>query len=78
LRVRSAAVISRQISSGFSLRGLSEVMTVQSESSSAAAAMSGRFARSRSPPHPKTVTIRAGASSRSVRSTFRSASSVCA
>ena len=66
--------------------GLSFVMITTSEYRLAARPIFGRFPRSLSPPQPKTVIIRRfpvppstfGASSRSVRSTFSSASSVCA
>ena len=51
-------LISSMMRDGSSLRGLSEVMTTTSLSRDATAPMSGRFVRSRSPPHPKSVITR--------------------
>ncbi len=45
---------------GFSLRGLSDVMTTTSASSLATSPISGRLARSRSPPAPNTTITRPG------------------
>ena len=63
---------------GSSVRGLSEVMTTTSLSFAATAPISGRFVRSRSPPHPNTVMTRRCARGRAVSSRFFSASSVWA
>ena len=46
------------IARGSSLRGLSEVTTARSASRLTTSPMSGRFARSRSPPQPKTQITR--------------------
>src|ERR671920_711409 len=46
---------SATIASGSSERGLSEVITVRSESSAPARPIFGRLSRSRSPPAPKTL-----------------------
>src|SRR5262249_80493 len=51
-------VIWPMISSGSSLRGLSEVTTAKSAPSAAAEPISGRLPRSRSPPHPNTTSKR--------------------
>ena len=72
------ARISSMIASGSSERGLSEVTTTRSASATAAFPISGRFARSRSPPAPKTTCTRPSVSSRAARSTLSSASGVCA
>ena len=66
------------IASGSSERGLSEVTITRSASAAAAFPISGRFARSRSPPAPKTTCTRPSVSSRAARSTLSSASGVCA
>ena len=51
---------SLMMSSGSSLRGLSLVSTTRSLSGPAASPISGRLLRSRSPPQPKSVMMRAG------------------
>ena len=58
------------IASGSSLRGLSDVTTTKSASRAATAPISGRFARSRSPPHPNAQITRLVAGQRA-RSTQR-------
>ena len=77
-RASTPARISSMIASGSSLRGLSEVTIATSASSEAIRPISGRLPRSRSPPQPKTQITRPVASSRAVRSTFSSASGLCA
>ena len=52
------------IASGSSERGLSEVTTQASASRAAISPISGRFSRSRSPPHPKTAISRPSVSLR--------------
>src|SRR5882672_2622297 len=69
------------IASGSSLRGLSDVSTTKSLPRPAASPISGRFLRSRSPPHPNTVNTLPFAletNSRPSAARFRKASSVCA
>ena len=70
--------ISPMIASGSSLRGLSEVTITTSACSHATAPMSGRLARSRSPPAPNTTIRRLAASGRAVSRTFSSESGVWA
>src|SRR5262249_37794493 len=64
--------------SGSSVRGLSLVAIRRSAKRATASAISGRLARSRSPPQPKSAMSRPRVSGRSVRSTFSTASGVCA
>ena len=66
------------IASGGSERGLSEVTITRSASRAAISPISGRFARSRSPPAPNTTSTRPDASSRAAASTFSSAPGLCA
>ena len=61
-----------------SLRGLSLVTTISSAVSATARPISGRFIGSRSPPAPNTAQTFPGVKRRTVESTLRSASSVCA
>ncbi len=71
LAPRSApGVISAMIASGSSLRGLSLVTIARSAFAVAARPMSGRLARSRSPPAPSTTINRPCVSDRAARSTF--------
>jgi hypothetical protein len=60
------------------VRGLSEVRITTSLSVPAASPIGARFVRSRSPPQPKTVMIFPFTTSRAVRKTFKSASSLWA
>ena len=66
------------IARGSSERGLSVVRTVRSAPSVAAAPIGNRFARSRSPPQPKTTITRPVANGRAAASTVRMLSGVCA
>ena len=66
------------IDSGSSERGLSEVTIAWSASSVATRPISGRLARSRSPPAPNTTTSRPRVCGRSARSTVSSPSGVWA
>ena len=69
------------MSSGSSLRGLSEVSTARSAKRVATEPMTGRLARSRSPPHPKTtITLppRGPASARADAEDLLEPSGVCA
>ena len=70
--------ICSMIASGFSDRGLSEVTIDKSHNLAAISPIRGRFSLSRSPPHPKTQMIRAGAISFRAEIAFSRASGVCA
>ena len=64
------AATSRTIASGSSVRGLSEVTITKSDISDAILPIFGRFVRSRSPPQPNTVMMRALAILRSAARMF--------
>ena len=66
------------IASGSSERGLSEVITVTSESSAPTRPIFGRLSRSRSPPAPNTAIRRPAVSRRAAVRTLASESGVCA
>ena len=73
------ATIAAMIESGSSERGLSDVTTTWSARRRAAAPISGRLSRSRSPPAPNTTISRPSSSRpRADSSTFSSESGVCA
>jgi hypothetical protein len=66
------------IASGTSERGLSEVTTATSASRPAISPMSGRLARSRSPPQPKTTITRPSVTALAARSRLSRESGVWA
>ena len=66
------------IASGASERGLSEVTTATSASRPAISPISGRLARSRSPPQPKTTITRPPVTALAARSRLSSESGVWA
>ena len=61
---RTPGSMSARMRPGSSVRGLSEVITTRSLARAAAAPISGRLPRSRSPPQPKTVMSAPGVSGR--------------
>ena len=63
---------SRRIAAGSSVRGLSSVSHTRSAWRQAASAMSGRLARSRSPPQPKTTITRPPVTALAARSRLSS------
>ena len=66
--LRAPSLISARMASGSSERGLSLVRNATSAPKTAAAPISGRLPRSRSPPQPSTSRTRPGTSSRTVSS----------
>ena len=75
--VSTPCSISARMASGSSERGLSLVRMARSARPTAAAPISGRLARSRSPPQPSTMDSRPWVTGRSARSTASTAPGLC-
>ena len=78
VRPRAPASTAARMSAGSSERGLSSVTTSRSARAAAAAPISGRLARSRSPPAPSTTSSRPGDLRRAARRAARRRRRACA